>query len=406
MHGHQVEGDDAAHAYDLRVVRRFWDLTTGFWRGNANRRAWLLTFGLAFCLLANVSVQFTVNTWNRWFFNALEDRDGVVMVELVAVFAVLFAIVAAVGVGIVWTRETLQVRWREWVTRDLVARWFATGSYRRLAENGIEPANPEYRIADDVRMALEPIVDFAIGLLSALLGAATFLGVLWSIGGSLTVGGMTIPAYMVLAAILYGACASLLMMHVGRPLVRRVGARNEAEASLRFALTRVRTEAAAIDDGVRARDEQAALGETYDRVVRRWLAVVRQNARITWITNGSGALIPVVPLLLAAPKYMADELTLGAVVQLVAAFVQVQVAISWIVDNYRRIAECYASVRRVVELADAIDTLDPAAEPAQAQTQAPAPLAAPAGLAASGPAPALIQGLMFILVLQLIGIVE
>ncbi len=382
MQGHHAEGDDAAHAYDLRVVRRFWHLTTGFW-ANSSRRAWLLTFGLAFCLLANVAIQFTVNTWNRWFFNALEDREGKVLLELVALFGVLFLLVAAVGVGIVWTRETLQVRWREWVTRALVERWFATGGYRRLAERGIEPANPEYRIADDVRMALEPIVDFAIGLLSALLGAATFLGVLWSIGGSLHAGGVTIPAYMVLAAIAYGACASLLMMHVGRPLVRRVGARNEAEASLRFALTRVRTEAAAIDDGFRARDEQAGLGETYDRVVRRWLAVVRQNARITWITNGSGALIPVVPLLLAAPKFLAEELSLGEVVQIVAAFVQVQVAISWIVDNYRRIAECYASVRRVVELADAIDTLDPAPEP---QTQAE-----PA-MPALGPAPVLAPG--------------
>ena len=49
----------------------------------------------------------------------------------------------------------------------------------------------------------------------ALLGAATFLGVLWSIGGSLQAGGVTIPAYMVLAAIAYGACAGAVLLTAG-----------------------------------------------------------------------------------------------------------------------------------------------------------------------------------------------
>ena len=59
-------------------------------------------------------------------------------------------------------------------------------------------------------------------------------------------------------------------------------------------------------------------------------------------------MIPVLPLLFAAPKYLQGDMTLGQVTQLAAAFVQVQMAISWIVDNYNRIAEWYASARRVI----------------------------------------------------------
>jgi putative ATP-binding cassette transporter len=69
-------------------------------------------------------------------------------------------------------------------------------------------------------------------------------------------------------------------------------------------------------------------------------------------------MIPVVPLLFAAPKYFAGELSLGEVVQLAAAFVQVQLAISWIVDNYNRLAEWFASARRVMDIVDASDDLD------------------------------------------------
>jgi len=354
---------DGEHVYDRRIVARFAELTRGFWTQHGFLLAWGLTFGLMAVLLANVGVQLAVNTWNGWFFNALERRDAATAGQAVLVFGGLVCVVAAVGVGIVWFRETLQVHWRAWVTRSLMDRWFAGNAFQRLGETGIEPANPEYRIADDVRMALEPIVDFAIGLFSAVLAFVTFVGVLWAVGGALSVSGVTIPAYMVIGAIVYGVVASTLMILFGKPLVPRIGARNEAEAALRFSLTDTRTGARQItaSGGEGARREH--LDRTYDTVRDRWLAVVRQNAKLTWITNGSGALIPVVPLLLAAPKYFAGELTLGAVVQLAAAFVQVQLAISWIVDNYRRIAECYASVRRVVELERAITSIAPPPPP-------------------------------------------
>ena len=69
-------------------------------------------------------------------------------------------------------------------------------------------------------------------------------------------------------------------------------------------------------------------------------------------------MIPVVPLLFAAPKYFSGELSLGEVTQLAGAFVQVQMAISWLVDNYNRIAECYASARRVMVLVEASEAVE------------------------------------------------
>jgi putative ATP-binding cassette transporter len=85
-------------------------------------------------------------------------------------------------------------------------------------------------------------------------------------------------------------------------------------------------------------------------------------------------MIPVVPLLFAAPKYLAGELTLGQVTQLAAAFVQVQIAISWVVDNYNRVAEWYASARRVMDIVTACDAID---------GEIPAPASAPATHGAS-----------------------
>jgi putative ATP-binding cassette transporter len=69
-------------------------------------------------------------------------------------------------------------------------------------------------------------------------------------------------------------------------------------------------------------------------------------------------MIPIIPLLFAAPKYISGDLSLGQVTQLAAAFVQVQIAISWVVDNYARVAEWYASARRVMDIVDSCEAID------------------------------------------------
>ena len=230
----------------------------------------------------------------------------------------------------------------------------------RLQSTGTEPPNPEYRISDDTRWATEILVDLGIGLVIAISGGIAFVTILWTVGGAITISGVTIPGYMVWLAFAYGITASTLIAIVGRPLVGRVGTKNESEGHLRFAMMRIRSAAASISETGSARNEAKLVQDLYDRVVERWLKIVTSHGHVTWITNSSGPMIPIVPLLFAAPKYLAGEMTLGQVTQLAAAFVQVQIAISWIVDNYNRIAEWYASCRRVLDVIDACDALDAA----------------------------------------------
>lgn len=351
-----------ADGLDRTVFRDFFALAMGWWRGATARMAFFLSAALASLLILNVGVNFAVNTWNRAFFDALERSDTETVWWAVLVFLGLVFCAAAVGVGIVLSRETLQVRWREWLIGSLLDRWIGRQRYYRMGLAQTEPANPEYRIADDTRMATEPLVDFAIGLVSSIVSALTFVGVLWVVGGSLTVhvgaSEFTIPGYMVIAAVIYGVTVSGLMLFIGRKLPGAVARRNEGEAKLRFELTRLRENAESVALIRGEADERRALGATYRDLVTRWLGVVRRHGHITWLTNSNGVFIPVLPLLLAAPKYLSGEFTLGQVTQLAGAFLAVQIAIAWLVDHYRAIAQCYASMQRVCELADAIDDID------------------------------------------------
>lgn len=351
-----------AYKLDPRVAGAFLRFAGGFWQGATAAKAWALTIGLGLCLTLSTAVTVGLNSWQRWFFDALERKDADTAALAVLAFVGIIAAMAAIGVGIVLTRERLQVHWRAWIVERLVGLWIGKHRFYQLAATHTEPDNPEYRISDDTRWATEPLVDLVIGIFSAVIGATAFISILWSVGGSYTlaVGGarIVIPAYMVLLALVYGACASGLMLWVGRALVECVARKNAAEGEFRFGLMRLREngESVALTGG--GPSEERALKGLYGNVVGRWLDLVRQHARITWITNASGPMIPIVPLLFAAPKYFAGQFTLGEVVQLAAAFVQVQFAISWIVDNYNRLSEWFASARRVMDIVDACDGID------------------------------------------------
>lgn len=355
----------------LSAVVAFFSYAGRFWHPKSSTRAMTLTLLLATALLGRLVVDLGVNTWNRWFFDSLEARDKLALLRAVWIFGGLVLGVAAVGAAVVYLRETLQVAWREWLTHRLLDDWL-TGSRESgpLAADALE--NAEYRISDDVRMATEPMVDFGIGFFSATITGLSFLGILWSVGGSITVGGVTIPAYFVLAALCYGAITNTLVPMVGRHLTPVSALRNEAEARFRAALIRSRERVEASEGDLPARRTiREGLAQSYKGVFVTWTELVRQHVRLTWLTNSNSALTPVIPLLLGAPAFLSGQLTIGQIVQLALAFTQVQVAIGWLVDNYMRVAEWRASAIRVLNLAAAagegfIEPLPEVAPPATA----------------------------------------
>jgi ABC-type uncharacterized transport system fused permease/ATPase subunit len=58
---------------------------------------------------------------------------------------------------------------------------------------------------------------------------------------------------------------------------------------------------------------------------------------------------------LCVPKYLAGTMTLGELTQASAAFVTVQAAFNWLVDNYQRLSEWRSATARVAVLLFALD---------------------------------------------------
>jgi putative ATP-binding cassette transporter len=353
------------------LLKRFWQSASGFW---ASRAAWWLTIFLVLIVLLQLLVQFLLNLWNRHFFDALERRDAAALWMQAEVFVVLAAASIALAATSVWGRMTAQRRWRECLTRQVVEYWLAKDHYRRLDYPGTGSANPEYRLSEDVRVSTDAPVDLVLAFLSSVLTAITFLSVLWSVGGDFTFvawgRSWTIPFYLVIAVIVYSSFFSSAMIMVGRGLTQVIERKNQAEAEFRAAADRLRQ--ANSNAAPTGRNERRALWVAIHGVLKQWLNLCWQLVRTTLVSHGNFILAPVVGWLLCVPKYLAGTMSLGELTQAAAAFVTVQSAFNWLVDNYGRIADWRSSAHRVAALLLALDAFEEAdgGEPAGALTAA------------------------------------
>jgi putative ATP-binding cassette transporter len=81
-----------------------------FWTGQQRASAWFWTAGAVLLIFANLAVTVGINRWNKWFFDALEAKDGSALLPLVLTIVALVALGAGFAVAMVRCRMTLQVK--------------------------------------------------------------------------------------------------------------------------------------------------------------------------------------------------------------------------------------------------------------------------------------------------------
>jgi putative ATP-binding cassette transporter len=358
----ELSPEEAEEARKDYLLTRFWISARGYWGRKGGRLAWVFSIGLMILIVGNVAFQYGINVWNRAIFDAIEKRDSATVLYLTGIFFPLAIGSVLIGVAQVYARMGIQRRWRAWLTSSVLTRWLANGRYYQLNLVSGDHKNPEYRIAEDLRIATDSPVDFAAGVTSAFLSATTFIVVLWTIGGALTVtiagSTVTIPGFLVIAAVLYAAIASGSIMTIGRSFVQVSEDKNQAEADFRYTLTRVRENGESIALLGGEEEERDGIDKTFTNVLRQWSRLAGQHMRTTLVSQGSSLIAPVVPILLCAPKFLDGSMTLGQVMQAASAFTIVQTAFGWLVDNYPRLADWNACARRIASLMMSLDGLE------------------------------------------------
>lgn len=341
---------------------RFWESASGFWRGLPSWRVWLLCALLVSVVVLQLYVQFRFNYWNRDFFDALEGRDSARLKSQAFLLIPLCAGSIALAIASVWGRMTVQRQWRQWLTAKVIDYWVENDRYARLSIVQGDQKIPEYRIAEDVRIATDAPIDFALGLVASLLTAVIFIQILWNVGGDFSFWLLDhrvwIPGYLVVSVAIYSGIITTAMVLVGSPLTRVIQVKNQAEAELIIAANLLRD----IGEGVTPRtlepEVRRGLWQALQNTMAQWRRLCWQLMRTTLVSHGNSLLAPIAGLVLCAPKFLAGAMTLGELTQAAAAFTLVQGSFNWLVDNYSRVADWVSSLERVGGLLLSLDRLN------------------------------------------------
>jgi putative ATP-binding cassette transporter len=289
-----------------------------------------------------VYINVLLSKWYNLFYNSLQDKDFAAFSSLLIRFSWLAGLFIVAAVYQIYLNQMLQIRWRRWLTERYLGAWLTDGAYYRMQLTSGETDNPDQRISDDLRLFVTGALSLSIGGMRAVVTLVSFLGILWGLSGSVTLpigAGVTLPGYMVWAALAYAIAGTWLTNLIGRPLVRLNFNQQRYEADFRFSLVRFRenTEGVALYGG--EADEMRSFRERFASVVRNWWNIMRQQKRLTWFTSGYGQAAIIFPILVAAPRYFRGEIPLGALMQTSQAFGQVQDSLSFIITSYTDIAE-------------------------------------------------------------------
>lgn len=340
------------------ALRQAWRLARG-WYGAKPLLAWGLTAAAVLLTLAQIGLALRFSAWHRDAFDALGARDGAAFFGQVWTFLALTGLTMTVAVARLWSRQMIAFHWRRWLVLRLQGALLADGRHYRLEITGGGADNPDQRIGENTRWATIMSVDLALGLLHSVVLFASFIGLLWALSGTtpVAIGGATaeVPGLMVGAAFLYAGIGALLVWWIGRPMTAINLQRNQAEADHRFALVRLRENAEGIALIRGERDEERVLARAYGGVEAAMRRLLRSERDLMWLGSAYMAVAGILPLLLGAPRFFAGALTLGMLMQLAQAFVEVTRALSWLVENWPRVADWRSHVERVVELERACD---------------------------------------------------
>ncbi len=357
-----VQSDDSTSK--PKFLRQMLRLAGTYWNGERRVKAWSATLLLLALTIGQVALTVWGNYWNRALYDALEQRSVRLVLVQVGVFALLTVSSMVVTAAHLMVKRWLQIDWRAWLTERLASDWLGDARHYRLLFVPGGHDNPDQRIAEDIRIATESAIGLAHSLTYCVLTLGLFINILWSVSGGINVPGTSvhIPGYMVPLAFVYAILGSLFGWTFGRPLVHTTNALQTAEATFRFGLSRVRehTESIALMHGEHR--ERTASAARFSDIIHSWN---RQSFAFLGLLSFStvyGSLLPVLPILVAAPQYISGAMSLGALMQAAQAFERLTSSLSWPVDSIGDIASCRASADRVFSLYSDMRRLDATAD--------------------------------------------
>ncbi len=339
------------------TLGKAWALAKPYWSSEERWVARGLLAAVIGLALFMVFLDVQINTWNRNFYNALQEKQVSDFWALILWFSFLAAVYIAVAGYNRYLNMLLQIRWRRWLTNQYLTNWLGDRAHYRLELKTYGTDNVDQRIQEDLREFAALTLSLGLDLLSSVVTLVTFSHILWTLSGSISVpigGGITIPGYMMWVAIVYATLGTWFTHKVGHPLVGLNFNQQRYEANFRFGLVRVRENSESIAAYSGEAQEQRGLLTSFADVWKNFTHLMQYTKRLTWYVIGYRQIAIVFPFMVAAPRYFAGKIEFGVIFQTASAFGQVQGALSWFVTAYAEVAQWRATLDRLTTFHEAL----------------------------------------------------
>lgn len=321
---------------DRHLWQRFTHIAGDYWRSEERWRARGLLALLVVLLLAQTAAAVLMNQESGEFTSALAAADAERFWASIRRFVAVLVFAVPAYACYYYVRDILGLRWRRWMTRRMLERYFARRAYYRL--NALARLdNPDQRISEDISSFTQQSLVFLMIGLGAVLELAAFTGVLWSIAPGLV---YFLVAYAVVAT-------AFTLKAFGPRLVELNFLQLRREADFRFGLVRIREHAESIALHQGEPRERATLARSFAHVFANYRQVLAWQLRLNFFQYSHSFLTLALPSIIIADRVLSGELEVGRAVQAAGAFTAMLAALSMIVDRFETLSRFAAGVQRL-----------------------------------------------------------
>src|SRR3990167_925024 len=184
-----------------------WQLLKLYWQSEQRLNAYLSLVVVLAMTMVMVAFDVAFSYWSNYFYDALQAYNKEKVIELVGVFIALATFFILLAVYRYYISQLFGLRWRRWLTEQLIGRWLEKRNYYYLENFDEHTDNPDQRLQEDVASLVNFSISLIIGLISAVTTFLAFIYVLWTLSGEIhlslgNLGTLHIPGYLVWVGIL------------------------------------------------------------------------------------------------------------------------------------------------------------------------------------------------------------
>ncbi len=328
-------------------------LITPYWNSEEKKSARLYLAGIITLTIAAVYMTLLLNEWFNSFYSALQNYDSDAVYSGLLRFTGLAFAHIAFAVYSYYLQQRLALRWRKWMTKNYLAKWTGQQMYYRLEMFSQGTAdNPDQRISEDINLFTARTLSFMSGLLRSATTIVCFIFVLWNLSEVLSFSAagqeFHIYGYLVWTALAYSVLGTWITHKVGHRLVSLNYLQQKLEADFRFAMVRLRETAESVAFYNGAAKEESFLSNRFMTLLRNTLFIIKKQKQLSWLTNSYAQIAIIFPFVVAVPRYLSQNISLGGLMQIANCFGKVQDAMSYFVDVYASLAEWQSCAERLL----------------------------------------------------------